>query len=64
MVILISSCNYKPVTKEDLMEVSYRKGWVEGANAAVDAINNGENFNKTADEKFKKDSLAFVGLIK
>ena len=52
-------------TKEEyeLIIVSYKKGWRDGANASTDTRNRGNDITIVGDSLFKIDSILFMNLI-
>jgi hypothetical protein len=68
LLVTISSCTGVIESREDVTKKlvldTYKKAWIDGANAAADAVNSGKSWDEeVARQQLKKDSLAFVGLI-
>ena len=70
LVAVLFSCETKQYphsmtkSKFELLMVTYKKAWVDGANASTNSQNSIGYFNDSiAKIKFKKDSLSFVGIL-
>lgn len=70
LVAVLFSCETKQYpdnineSKFKLLMTTYKKAWIDGANASTEQTNQLLPFNDSiAKIKFKKDSLAFVGIL-
>lgn len=62
--VCLFSCSSEPrVTSDDNIKLAFSKGYITGANAAMDMIGNGTYSPEALKNKWMVDSVAFARLI-